>query len=106
MNEPIKPDKAIIYCRVSSTRQKTDGNGLSTQATRCREYADYKGYQVVAVYEDDASGGLVERKGMMSMLTYLKKETKEIHAVIIDDISRLARGLEAHLALRIWRRSR
>lgn len=35
------------------------------------------------------------------MLTYLKARGKEAHAVIIGDISRLARGLMAHFELRV-----
>ena len=37
---------------------------------------------------------------MLDMLAYLKKHQKEAMVVIIDDISRLARGIEAHLKLR------
>ena len=35
--------KAIIYCRVSSAAQVSKGDGLNSQASRCREYARYKG---------------------------------------------------------------
>lgn len=37
---------------------------------------------------------------MKEMLTFLAKRKKNQTVVIIDDISRLARGLDAHLALR------
>lgn len=36
--------KSIIYCRVSSERQKTEGHGLDSQEHRCQELADRKGY--------------------------------------------------------------
>ena len=35
------------------------------------------------------------------MLSFLSANRKEAHAVIIDDISRLARGLMAHFELRV-----
>jgi len=38
--------KAVIYARVSSAKQTTRGDGLSSQETRCCEYARYKGYEV------------------------------------------------------------
>ncbi|MCG8604369.1 recombinase family protein, partial [bacterium] len=41
--------KAVIYCRVSSKKQKKDGHGLDSQEHRCRQYADARGYQVEAV---------------------------------------------------------
>ncbi len=91
---------AVIYCRVSSTKQTTRGDGLSSQETRCREYAGYRGHDVVKVFKDDASGGLINRPGMKAMLTFLRSKRKHSPVVIIDDISRLARGLEAHLQLR------
>ncbi len=94
--------QAIIYCRVSSVKQVSEGHGLGSQETRCREYAAHKRYDVVQVYRDEGvSGGLIDRPGMQEMLSFLRKHRKrQQHVVIIDDISRLARGLEAHLQLR------
>lgn len=92
--------KAVIYARVSSHKQLTQGDGLSSQEVRCREYAKYKGYEVVKVFSDDMSGSLAARPGMADMLAFLRRQRKDPHVVIIDDISRLARGLEAHLKLR------
>ena len=91
---------AVIYCRVSSTKQSKLGDGLSSQETRCREYARFNRYDVVKVFSDDVSGGLIKRPGMQSMLAYLRKNKKKRPVVLIDDITRLARGIEAHLQLR------
>lgn len=96
----LKPSKAVIYCRVSSVKQTKEGDGLASQETRCREFAQYRGYDVAEVFRDDVSGSLKERPGMRLILTFLKKQKKEQHIVIIDDISRLARGVEAHIELR------
>lgn len=96
----LKPSKAVIYCRVSSVKQTKEGDGLASQETRCREFAGYRGYEVAEVFRDDVSGSLKERPGMRQMLAFLKKQKKEQHVVIIDDISRLARGVEAHIELR------
>ena len=94
--------KAIIYCRVSDPKQVTRGSGLGSQETRCRDYARARSYEVVEVFRDEgASGGLIDRPGMLAMLAFLKKHRRaDTHVVIIDDISRLARGLEAHIRLR------
>ena len=92
--------KTVIYCRVSSAKQVRDGNGLSSQETRCREYASYKGYEVIGVFQDDITGKIAKRPAMLEMLSYLRKHRHGQCVVIIDDISRLARGLEAHLELR------
>lgn len=45
--------KAIVYARVSTKRQSLEGNGLSSQETRCREYAGYRGHEVIAGCTDD-----------------------------------------------------
>lgn len=92
--------KAVIYARVSSTKQLREGDGLASQETRCREYASYKDMEVLKVFRDDISGGSASRPGMIAMLNFLKKNRRQGCAVIIDDISRLARNLEAHLQLR------
>src|SRR6218665_1188024 len=91
---------AVIYCRVSSAAQVKKGDGLASQKTRCMEYANARGYKVVATFADKASGSLIERPGMQKMLTFLRQHRKAGLTVIIDDISRLARGMEAHIALR------
>ncbi|MEO1405118.1 MAG: recombinase family protein [Pseudomonadota bacterium] len=52
-----EPTEAIIYCRVSSTKQVAEGSGLESQEHRCRQYADAKGYEVAVVFPADVSGG-------------------------------------------------
>ena len=96
-----EPD-AVIYCRVSSDKQVKEGHGLSSQETRCREFAKHKGYNVVEVFsEEGVSGGLIDRPQMQKMLAFLRRHKKRTeHVVLIDDISRLARDLEAHIKLR------
>lgn len=93
--------QAVIYCRVSSPKQVTEGHGLASQETRCREYAKHKGYEVMEVFHDEGiTGKLLDRPNMKAMLTYLKKHRVANPIVIIDDISRLARDIETHLRLR------
>ncbi|CFX23556.1 Resolvase domain [Candidatus Filomicrobium marinum] len=99
---PSTGPKAVIYCRVSDPKQVTRGSGLGSQETRCREYAGYRRYEVVKVFADEGvSGGLIDRPGMQAMLRFLRKNKRHhSHIVIIDDISRLARDLMAHIQLR------
>lgn len=92
--------KAVTYCRVSSTKQVREGHGLSSQDTRCREFAKHKGYEVIHSFHDEGvSGSLIERPKMQEMLSFLSAQDEQI-IILIDDISRLARGLDAHLQLR------
>ncbi len=94
--------KAVVYCRVSSVKQLKEGDGLASQETRCREFAKHKNYKVVEAFKDEGvSGSLIDRPRIKEMLSFLKRQKNEQHVVIIDDISRLARGLETHLQLRL-----
>lgn len=94
----------VIYCRVSSERQVREGSGLSSQEKRCRDFADAKGYSVLAVFKDEGvSGALLERAGVQQMLAFLESRRRAKQGntiVIVDDISRLARKVETHFALR------
>ena len=94
--------RALIYCRVSTTRQKTEGAGLVSQEHRCRQYAEMKGYNVEAVFPDDASGGgdFMKRPGMCAMLAYLDAQKGDEFVVIFDDLKRFARDTEFHFKLR------
>lgn len=94
------PREAVIYCRVSSIKQTTAGDGLKSQETRCRDYARMKGYAVLTVFSDDVSGSLTKRPGMTQMLEFIRKRRAKGTVVLIDDLSRLARGLQAHIELR------
>lgn len=91
---------AVIYCRVSSTAQTKRGDGLGSQKARCTEYANARGYTVVETFMDDITGKAVERRGMKAMLAFLKKNRSAAPIVLIDDISRLAREVKAHIELR------
>ena len=92
--------KAVIYARVSSTAQTKRGDGLNSQETRCRQYADYKGYTVRRVFTDDLTGQSIDRPGLQAMLAYLKADRKNPHVVIVDDITRFARNVRVHFDLR------
>jgi site-specific DNA recombinase len=91
---------AVAYVRVSSVKQTVVGGGLESQLTRIKGFAAGKGYDLIAHFEDDVSGSLIDRPGMKKMLQFMRKNRALGVVCIIDDISRLARGLEAHLALR------
>ena len=94
--------RALIYCRVSSTKQRLEGSGLESQEQRCRAYADEQGYAVEAVFPDDVSGGgdFMRRPGMVALLSYIDAQQGVLYQVIFDDLKRFARDTEFHLKLR------
>ena len=94
--------KAIIYCRVSSERQKTEGHGLDSQEHRCRELASQKGYEVEKVFRDSFSGGgdYTKRPAMSEMLAHMDAKPYNAYVVVFDDLKRLARDTEQYLKLK------
>lgn len=101
-NTEIKYDKAIIYCRVSSQKQRIEGHGLDSQEQRCTAYAENRGYKVVAVFKDTFTGGgdFRKRPAMRDLFQYIEDSKNERFVVVFDDIKRLARDTVAHLSLR------
>ena len=65
---------AVIYCRVSSKAQTKRGDGLNSQETRCRQYTDYKKYDVAQVFKDDLTGKTADRPGVQQLLSFLEDE--------------------------------
>ncbi len=93
--------KALIYCRVSSGQQVSEGSGLESQEHRCIAYALAKGLEVIKIFRDEGvSGGLFERPAMKEVLKFLDKNSSEKFVVIFDDIKRFARDIEVHLKLK------
>ena len=97
-NDELKP--AVIYGRISSTAQARRGDGLASQEARCREFAKFRNFEVIEVFTDDMTGTSCERPGLKRMLAFLKRQKSSQFTVIIDDISRLARGVSVHIELR------
>ncbi len=97
----LSTTKAIIYCRVSAEEQVKKGHGLKSQEAVCREFARYRGYEVIEVFNENLSGKITERPVMHELLMFLRKHKRQGGlVVIIDDLSRFARGHRAHWALR------
>jgi len=93
--------KAFVYCRVSDPEQVKKGHGLHSQEAVCREFARYKGYEVEKVFHENLSGKFAERPVLKELLASLRKCRRDGgRIVIVDDLSRFARGHRAHWPLR------
>jgi len=84
--------RAVIYARVSSHEQRKDGN-LERQIERLRNYCSAKGYRVVEVITDIASGLNEDRKGLQRLFPIIEKRQADI--VVVEFKDRLTRfGLD------------
>ncbi|BAB67578.1 IS607-like element ISSto13 family transposase [Sulfurisphaera tokodaii] len=78
--------RAVIYARVSSANQKED---LERQINYLTNYATAKGYKVVEVLKDIASGLNTQRKGLLKLLKLV--ESRNVDVVLITYKDRLTR---------------
>ncbi|CAM3429983.1 YneB family resolvase-like protein [Cytobacillus oceanisediminis] len=81
--------KAIIYCRVSTTKE-TQETSLSRQEEELLNLAKKHGFEVEKVIREQASGYDLERDGILELLDLIKE--KDINVVLIQDETRLGRG--------------
>lgn len=94
--------RVLIYCRVSSERQKNEGHGLDSQEQRCRAYAAKNGWEVEMVFYDSYTGhgDFMNRPAMSEMLRHIDERPDIEYIVIFDDLKRFARDTEFHIKLR------
>jgi putative resolvase len=78
--------RAVIYARVSSADQKED---LERQIDYLANYATAKGYKVVEVLKDVASGLNAQRKGLLRLFKLV--EGRSVDVVLITHKDRLTR---------------
>jgi putative resolvase len=81
-------ESVVIYARVSSAKQKADGN-LVRQVDRLKRYAADHGYEVIRVFQEQASGINEHRKQLQHLMTMA--EQREFQRLLIEYPDRLAR---------------
>ena len=104
MNKNESALYALIYNRVSSQQQETDGSGLNSQEHRCIVYSENKGYIVEKenIFHDTFSGGgdFMRRPAMRQLLAHIDKNPQRKYVVVFDDLKRFARDTKFHIELR------
>ena len=90
--------KALVYARYS-THKQDNGVSIENQIARCREYATYRGLDIVDIIQDLAvSGGVNKgRAGFMELLH--RAEQGECDLILTYDLTRLSREMLSLLAL-------
>src|SRR6266568_5059298 len=88
LNAPGTLLRCAIYARVSSAKQEQEGN-LTRQVDRLQHAAAERGYQVVALIQEQASGLNEKRKGLKRLFHLIDQQ--EIDLVLIEYPDRLVR---------------
>ena len=91
---------AVIYIRVSSSDQ-VEGTSLDDQEARCRKYCEEMGYEVLAVFrEEGVSAKSADRKALLELMEYCRKNKGTIDACVVWKVDRFARNAEDHFYVR------
>jgi excisionase family DNA binding protein len=96
--------RCAIYARVSSAKQELEGN-LTRQVDRLQSVATARGYQVVVLIQEQASGLNEKRKGLKKLFHLVDEQ--EIDVVLIEYPDRLVRfGYGYFVELFSWKQVR
>jgi DNA invertase Pin-like site-specific DNA recombinase len=82
----------LVYVRVSTARQATDGIGLEAQESKCRQHAERMGWTVAEVFRDEGVSGkdaIESRPGLVALIAKAKATPNAV--VVVYSVSRLAR---------------
>ncbi|MFZ2072693.1 MAG: recombinase family protein [Minisyncoccia bacterium] len=92
----------LVYARVSSKRQETEGSGLQSQEDRCINDLRQIRVQYERSFLDSFSGGgdFMNRPAMRELLKHIDNNPHKKFMVVFDDLKRFARDVEFHLKLR------
>ncbi len=88
LGEKSEVVRAVIYTRVCSYKQKRDGN-LERQVERLRSYCSAKGYKIVDIVTDVASGLKEDRSGLQMLFDIVEKY--QVDVVVVELKDRLTR---------------
>lgn len=81
----------IIYARYSSDNQRYES--ITAQIRACKEYAEKRGYTVVAIYIDEAKTATTDhRPEFLRMMDDIKSSAIEADVLLVHKLDRFARN--------------
>jgi site-specific DNA recombinase len=89
----LKHTGAVVYLRVSTSKQADSGAGLEAQEAKCREHCARLGLDVLSIRTDAAMSGkdaVEKRPGLMAALEDVKANPGAV--MVVYSLSRLARS--------------
>lgn len=99
---PYEGRVGLVYPRVSSKKQETQGHGRESQESRCVKDLVAIGVPFEKTFPDTFTGGgdFMNRPAMRELLAYIDKRPHKKFVVVFDDLKRFARDTIFHLKLR------
>ena len=81
---------SVVYIRVSTESQQTEGTSLQTQKEECIRFARSSGWSVTDVYQDSSSGYDLDRPGLNRLRKLVR--TGHVDIVLCYALDRLSRN--------------
>lgn len=105
---PYEGREGLVYVRVSSKKQETEGSGRKSQEERCIHDLKCLGIPFGKTFPDTYTGGgdFMRRPAMRELLAFIDTNPHKRFVVVFDDLKRFARDVEFHLKLRAVFRAR
>ena len=89
-----RPNRAVLYARVSSKDQEKEGFSIPAQLRLLREYAVAKGYVIAAEFTDVETAKESGRTNFGQMVAYLKKHSGTCRTILVEKTDRLYRNIK------------
>ena len=93
------PTRVVLYVRVSSKEQESEGFSIPSQVRLLHEYAASKGFTVVREFQDVETAKVSGRTHFNEMLAYLKKHHASCRTILAEKTDRLYRNPKDWVAL-------
>jgi len=90
--------KSVIYLRVSSKEQKTEGYSIPAQRKFLMDCARRDKFQVVKEFEDDETAKSAGRSGFGEMIEFIKAN-KSIEYILVEKTDRLYRNFKDYVTI-------
>ena len=89
--------KAVIFARVSTQEQETDGHSIDAQIAKLRDYSKKNDLEIIKEYEVVESSTRGERPEFYKMIDFVNSQKGQV-ALVVDKVDRLQRSPElSHL---------
>ena len=106
--DPFEGYFGLVYARVSSKKQESEGSGLQSQEGRCVNDLRFIGVPHIKTFPDTFTGGgdFMKRPAMREMLAFIDSNPHKKFVVVFDDLKRFARDVHFHFKLKAAFKSR
>src|SRR5688500_12029602 len=90
--KPLASAHCVLYARVSSKDQQTEGFSIPAQQRLLREYAASHGLRILEEFVDVETARRAGREAFGHMVSYLKKH-KTCRIILCEKVDRLYRNI-------------